>query len=85
MTWIAGTPITIFAILILGAIGLWVWKPWVPALQMAAPGESGRRIAEFGLIANFYPGTDAARAPAGSRLAGRLGRGGINGENTGRF
>lgn len=41
-------------ILVAGAV-LWWLKPWVPDVVLTAPGATGRRIDERGLIANYYP------------------------------
>lgn len=42
---------------LLGVIlgGLWVWKPWVPPVEIVDPGPGGRRIDEAGVFANYYP------------------------------
>lgn len=37
---------------------LWVWKPWLPPLELAEPGPTGRRIDEAGVLANYYPAED---------------------------
>lgn len=34
---------------------LWVWKPWVPPVEIVDPGPTGRRIDEAGVFANYYP------------------------------
>jgi dienelactone hydrolase len=45
-------------ILLLAAIwvaAVMIWKPWVPPAVFAEPGQTGRRINEGGLLANYYP------------------------------
>lgn len=39
-------------------------KPWVPALVVAEPGPTGRRIIERGMLANYFPGRGPGRHPA---------------------
>ena len=34
---------------------LWVWKPWLPPVEIVDPGPRGRRIDEAGVFANYYP------------------------------
>jgi len=45
---------------VLGLLGvtlgaLWVWKPWLPPVEIVDPGPTGRRIDEAGVFANYYP------------------------------
>jgi hypothetical protein len=40
--------------LVAGAVVWWL-KPWVPDLVLTSPGETGERIDERGLFANYYP------------------------------
>ena len=47
-------------ILFVAAGGVWLWKPWKPPLEMVLPGDAGRRIAEAGVIANYYPASQSA-------------------------
>jgi dienelactone hydrolase len=49
------------------------FQPWMPALQMAAPGESGRRITANGLTGNYFPGPGEGRHPAILLLGGSEG------------
>jgi uncharacterized protein len=44
---------------------LWIWKPWVPPVELADPGPTGRRVQEHGVFGNYYP---AADAPVGAIL-----------------
>ena len=46
-------------IVLLVGIGAWLWsaKPWIPDVELVAPGPSGTRITAPGLIGNFYPGS----------------------------
>lgn len=48
------------------ALVLWVLiaKPWLPPVQMVAPGPGGKRIQADGLIGNFYPAATSKPAPA---------------------
>ncbi len=54
--------------LVAGAV-LWWLKPWVPDIVLTAPGASGRRIDELGLIANYFPAR-AKRGPGVLLLGG---------------
>jgi dienelactone hydrolase len=66
-----------FAILaglvILAGVALWIWKPWVPPVEVVDPGPGGRRITDAGLLANYYPGTGTGRRPALLALGGSEG------------
>lgn len=53
---------------------LWVWKPWLPALEIVDPGPGGRRIDEAGVFANYYA---AEGTPKGAILLIGGSRGGI--------
>ncbi|MGB3472922.1 MAG: acyl-CoA thioester hydrolase/BAAT C-terminal domain-containing protein [Erythrobacter sp.] len=47
----------VLGVLIVAAIGIWIWKPWssmVPAL-MSDPSPIGQRIEQGELLANYYP------------------------------
>lgn len=48
------------------ALVLWalVAKPWLPPVQMVAPGPGGKRIHANGLTGNFYPARAGSVAPA---------------------
>lgn len=56
---------------------LWIWKPWVPPIEIAEPGPTGRRIDEAGVFANYYP---ASGEPAGAVLLIGGSLGGITNE-----
>jgi len=73
MRWLVRILIAVFVILVAGGVALWLWKPWVPPVQMAEPGASGSRIEESGLIANFFPGPDPSGNPAVLLLGGSEG------------
>jgi uncharacterized protein len=74
----AGIGCGIVALLLAAAAGiLFYLQPWVPPVQVAEPGPTGRRIAENGLLANYYPGRGAGRRPAVLLLGGS--EGGIGG------
>ena len=51
---------------------LWIWKPWLPPVEIVDPGPTGRRIDEAGVFANYYP---AQGEPKGAilLLGGSLG------------
>lgn len=34
---------------------LWIWKPWVPPIEIAEPGPTARRVDVPGVFANYYP------------------------------
>ncbi|HAJ47796.1 MAG TPA: acyl-CoA thioester hydrolase [Alphaproteobacteria bacterium] len=66
----------VVGLLVIGGLGLgalWVLKPWVPEIQMAEPGETGRRIAEQGLLANYFPAEGSGPHPAIILLGGSEG------------
>ena len=52
----------IVGLAVVAGIGVWIWKPWVPPVEITGPG--GRRVTDDGLLAKFYPGTGAGRRPA---------------------
>jgi hypothetical protein len=49
------------------------FQPWMPALQMAEPGPSGRRITADGLVGNYFPAAGGRRQPAILLLGGSEG------------
>jgi dienelactone hydrolase len=62
------------ALLLVAAVALLLYlAPWVPAVQMAEPGPTGERIAEGGLLGNFFPGRGEGRRPALLMLGGSEG------------
>lgn len=60
-------------LLVAAAAGLWIWKPWVPPVERAAPGPGGERVTIGGNIGNFYPGPAGRRSPAVLVLGGSEG------------
>ena len=64
---------SLIGLLAVAAIGLWIWKPWVPPVEMTDPGPAGRRIAADGLLANYFPGTGTGKRPAILVLGGSEG------------
>lgn len=60
-------------LLIAGGVWLWQTKPWIPPVELAAPGPGGMRVAQAGLIGNFYPGTGTGQRPAVLLLGGSEG------------
>lgn len=57
---------------------LWVWKPWVPLIEIAEPGPRGRRIDDAGVFGNYYP---ASGEPTGTILLIGGSLGGITAAN----
>jgi len=56
------------------AFGVLVYlRVWVPPVQVAEPGPTGRRISENGLLGNFYPGRGPGPRPAILMLGGSEG------------
>ena len=71
--------IGVLALLAAAGLGLWLWKPWMPAVQLAEPGPTGQRVARDGLLGNFYPAPARIPGPGVLLLGGSeggLGRGG---------
>lgn len=58
-------------LLIAGGV-LWIWKPWIPEVEVVEPGEGGTRVTVGGNPANYY-------APRGSAAPGLLLLGGSEG------
>lgn len=63
----------VVVLLIAGGAWLWTTKPWIPAIELAAPGPGGARINQGGLIGNFYPGTGEGKRAAVLVLGGSEG------------
>ena len=57
----------------LALAGLMLWKPWIPPVEMIDPAPDGRRVAEAGVLGNYYP------APGGGEHPGILLLGGSEG------
>lgn len=55
LKWIGIVLGALIALAIAGGVGLWIWKPWVPPVELAAPGPEGRRVVEQGLFGNYFP------------------------------
>lgn len=64
---------TILVLIVAAGIALWVWRPWVPPVEMTAPGATGRRVTIAGWPANFYPAPRPGRQPAILLLGGSEG------------
>jgi uncharacterized protein len=70
----AGIGCGVIVLLLVAAIGAaFYFRLWVPAVEVAEPGPTGRRITENGLLANYYPGRGAGRRPALLMLGGSEG------------
>ncbi len=67
--------------MLVGGGVLWWLKPWIPDLVLAAPGETGKRIDEAGVFANYFP-AQAPRGPGVLLLGGS--EGGIGNDVTRR-
>jgi uncharacterized protein len=63
----------IFALLLAVGLGLWLWKPWMPAIQLVDPGPSGQRVVEAGLLGNYHPAAGAGARPGILLLGGSEG------------
>lgn len=59
LKWIALLLGTLIALTVAGGAALWIWKPWVPSIELAEPGPEGRRVTEQGVFANFFPAQGA--------------------------
>ena len=60
-------------LLVAAAAAAFFLVPWVPPVQVAEPGPTGRRISESGLLANYYPGRGEGPRPALLLLGGSEG------------
>lgn len=61
------------ALALLAGGWIWVTKPWVPEVEVAAPGAGAQRITDGGMIANFHPGKGDGARPAILLLGGSEG------------
>ncbi len=73
MRWVLRIFAGLLVLLTVAAVGLWIWKPWVPPVQMSDPGPTGKRIDGDGILANYYAGPDGARGPGVVVLGGSEG------------
>jgi acetyl esterase/lipase len=55
------------------AAWLWIAKPWVPDVELTAPGPGGVRVDQDGVIGNYYGDAAGARRPAVLMLGGSEG------------
>jgi hypothetical protein len=60
-------------LLLLGIASSIYFGLFIPAVQVVEPGETGRRITDAGLLANYYPGRGGGRRPAVMLLGGSEG------------
>jgi len=60
-------------LLLLGFAGAVYFGLFIPAVQVAEAGATGRRITDQGLLANYYPARDSGRRPAIVLLGGSEG------------
>jgi hypothetical protein len=63
----------LFLLVVLGLAGALYFGLLSPAVQLVEPGETGRRITDDGLVANYYPARRAGRQPAVLLLGGSEG------------
>ncbi|MBY0422651.1 MAG: hypothetical protein K2Q06_10130 [Parvularculaceae bacterium] len=83
MVWVHRIAVVLgFLALLLGAGFAWLVtaKPWIPKLEMVDPSPAGRRVADAGFVANFYPAVGAGARPAVLVLGGS--EGGLGSEMT---
>jgi uncharacterized protein len=71
----------LLALMIAGAAWVWYAKPWIPKAELIDPRPNGVRVAENGLLANFYPAAAPGKQPAVLVLGGS--EGGLGSEMTG--
>jgi dienelactone hydrolase len=76
--------LVIAALLIASAAALWVRKPWMPPVQLADPGPSGRRVTQSGLLGNYYPASSGVPSVGILLLGGSEGGLGSGGTAQGR-
>ena len=62
----------LLALLIVAAGVLWILKPWLKDIPLTAPGETGERIVEEGIFANYFP-AKTKRGPGILMLGGSEG------------
>jgi dienelactone hydrolase len=60
-------------LLALGLAAAFYFGLFIPSVQVAEPGTTGRRVAEQGLLANYFPGRGEGRRPAILFLGGSEG------------
>lgn len=64
---------TVVLLLVAAAAAAIYFRLFVPPVHVAEPGPTGRRVAESGLLGNYYPGRGAGRRPAVLLLGGSEG------------
>lgn len=67
------TLLAIFALVVAAGAALWIFDPLSPPVIVADPAPTGKRIAENGLLANYYPGTGEGARPGVLLLGGSEG------------
>lgn len=70
MFWIVRILLAILLLVLAAALLFSVWKPWVPRLEMARPGETGQRVSARGMLANYFPAPQGGESPAILLLGG---------------
>ena len=56
-----------------GIVGIWALNPFAPPVVVADAGETGRRVTDSGLLANYYPGKGEGKRPGILLLGGSEG------------
>ncbi len=56
-----------------GLAAVWYFNPFAPEISMGDPLPTGRRIAEDGIVANYFPGTGGSKRPGILFLGGSEG------------
>lgn len=63
----------LLALALLAGLALWIWKPWVPEIEVVEPGEGGRRVAIGSNPGNYYPPAPGQAVPGILILGGSEG------------
>lgn len=67
------TLLVLIGLAIAGVVGIWALNPFAPPVVVADPGDSGRRVTDNGLLANYYPGKGDGKRPGILLLGGSEG------------
>ena len=65
--------VSLVGLAVVAGAGVWIWKPWVPPVEVADPGPTGRRVTANGLFANYFPGKGEGKRPGILLLGGSEG------------
>ena len=72
--------LVLLTLVLIGAAWVWYTKPWIPKAELIDPRPNGVRVADEGLLANFYPAAGDGKHPAVLVLGGS--EGGLGSEMT---